>query len=106
MQFKFLGLMRYRATATAKTSREVFMISIRELFTKDVKPFKTIPLRKFGLAAGISYCIAALLSWLVYSTLNAFGVTHIRFPIVLPLGLAYLIYHQWLVYAKSKKKEG
>lgn len=77
------------------------MVSVKELFTKDVSPFKTVPLRRTGFSVGVSYCIATLLSLLIYSILNALGITHIKHPIVLPIGLTYIIYRQWLAYAKS-----
>ena len=77
------------------------MVSIKEIFTKDIPPFKTVPLRRTGFSVGVSYCIAALLSLLIYSILNGLGITHIRNPIVLPIGLTYIIYQQWFAYAKS-----
>lgn len=94
--------MRHRPTLVTNTDQESFIISIKELFTKDVKPFKTIPLRKPALSVGICYCVAATASLLIYTILNAFEITHIRFPIVLPLGLTYLIYRQWFSYAERR----
>lgn len=77
------------------------MASIKDIFTKDIKPFKTAPLRRPGFSAGLSYCVATPLSILVYSLLNNLGITHVRIPIALPIILTYLIYKQWLSYAKS-----
>lgn len=68
---------------------------------KKIKFLKTTPLRNPRLATVLSFCIAFPLSLLIYSVLNALEITHVRVPIALPLGLTYIIYRQWIVYAKS-----
>jgi len=70
---------------------------------KKIKFLKTTPLRNRRLSTALSFCIALPLSLLIYSVLNALEITHVRVPIALPLGLTYIIYRQWLVYAKTEE---
>lgn len=70
---------------------------------KKIKFLKTTPLRNPRLSTALSFCIALPLSLLIYSVLNALEITHVRAPIALPLGLTYIIYRQWLVYAKTEE---
>lgn len=70
---------------------------------KKINFLKTTPLRNPRLSTALSFCIALPLSLLIYSVLNALEITHVRVPIALPLGLTYIIYRQWLVYAKTEE---
>ena len=85
---------------------EVQMVSFVDMFTKDVKPFKTVPLRRPGFSAGICYCTAVPLSILINTLLSSFGFPNTRIHFILPVVLTYIFYREWVSYAKriSSKK--
>lgn len=83
------------------------MTSIKDIFTKDVKPLRTSPLRRPGFCVGLSFVVSQFLSIMTYGFLHKLGLLEVKAPLVLPIALTWIIYNRWRRYAElASEKEG